>query len=69
MPFEDPDGTRYWVTPSGERVPWLSIQYKYAWIEQYSHELHRPFFFNQETLESTWVRPADLAWRRIRLKE
>lgn len=27
----------------------------------------RPYFYNQETKESQWDRPPDLAWRRIRV--
>jgi hypothetical protein len=38
-------------------------------IEQYSQELDRPYFFNLETSESTWERPADLSWRRIPVQE
>ncbi len=42
---------------------------KYAWVEQYSEDLQRPYFYNQDTRESTWERPADLAWRRVRVKD
>ena len=39
--------------------------HKYSWVEGYSAEHGRAFFYNQETQESTWERPADLAWRRV----
>ncbi len=38
------------------------------WLEQYSEEAKRAFYYNQATKESTWDKPADLAWRRVRVK-
>ncbi len=32
----------------------------YLWVESYSEEHARPFFFNQETKVSSWERPPDL---------
>jgi hypothetical protein len=37
-------------------------------VEQFSEELQRPYFYNQETRQSQWERPPDLSWRRIRVK-
>ena len=41
----------------------------YAWVEGYSEEHSRPFFYNQETKESVWSRPVDLAWQRVPVKD
>ena len=41
---------------------------KYSWVENWSDEHKRPFYFNQKTKESTWEKPIDLAWRRLRAK-
>jgi hypothetical protein len=35
-------------------------------VEQFSEELHRPYFYNQETRQSQWERPVDLSWRRVK---
>lgn len=42
---------------------------EYLWVESYSEDHGRNFYFNQETQSSTWERPADLAWRRVRVDE
>jgi hypothetical protein len=42
---------------------------QYVWVEGWSEEYGRPFFFNQESRTSTWDRPPDLAWRRVRVRE
>lgn len=41
----------------------------YTWIEGWSEEWSRPYFFNQETHESIWDRPADMAWQRAPAKD
>ena len=38
---------------------------KYAWVETWSEEHNRPFFYDQVNQVSTWDKPADLAWRRV----
>lgn len=38
--------------------------WRYVWVERWSEEHKRPYYFNQETKQSTWTRPADLAWQR-----
>ena len=38
---------------------------KYAWVEMYSEEHKRPFYYDQQNHISTWDKPADLAWRRV----
>lgn len=42
---------------------------QYTWVEGWSEQYERPFFFNQETQESVWDRPPDLAWRRVTVQE
>ncbi|KAL6757653.1 spliceosomal protein FBP11/Splicing factor PRP40 [Haematococcus lacustris] len=68
-PFEDEQGMRYWLLPNGEKTYTHPAALAYTWVEQYSKEISKPFFWNQETLQSTWDRPADLAWRRIRVTD
>jgi WW domain len=41
---------------------------KYSWVENWSEDHKRAFYYNQRTKESTWEKPADLAWKRIRTK-
>ena len=41
----------------------LSQTHQYTWVESYSDEHERPFFFNQETKVSTWDKPPDLGER------
>ncbi|GBF88785.1 hypothetical protein Rsub_01686 [Raphidocelis subcapitata] len=65
VPFEG-DGVRYWVGPNGEQLPDDPARLNYEWVEFWSEDLGRPYFLNLDTLESTWQRPADLAWRRIK---
>lgn len=43
--------------------------YQYSWVEAYSPAHDLVYFFNQETKESTWDRPADLAWRRVLVQD
>ena len=38
---------------------------KYAWVETWSEEHNRPFYYDQANHISTWEKPADLAWRRV----
>lgn len=40
---------------------------KYAWVESWSEEHNRPFYYDQSNHISTWDKPADLAWRRVYL--
>mmetsp|Transcript_17069 Transcript_17069/g.29221 ORF Transcript_17069/g.29221 Transcript_17069/m.29221 type:complete len:133 (-) Transcript_17069:253-651(-) len=65
-PYEGHDGTRYYMSLTGERMTHNPNAWQYIWLEQYSEEARRSFYYNQQTKESTWERPADLAWRRIR---
>ena len=38
---------------------------QYVWVEGWSEDYQRPFFYNQESKQSSWDRPPDLAWRRV----
>ena len=38
---------------------------RYAWVETWSEEHNRPFYYDQVAKVSTWDKPADLAWRRV----
>lgn len=46
--------------------PAQSLQY--VWLEGWSEDYQRPFFYNQESKQSSWDRPPDLAWRRIAIE-
>lgn len=41
---------------------------RYAWVETWSEEHNRPFYYDQVAQVSTWDKPADLAWRRVYIK-
>jgi hypothetical protein len=38
---------------------------RYVWVEGWSEDYQRPFFYNQESKQSSWDRPPDLAWKRV----
>lgn len=77
--------TKVWYNDDGEQVTddpkvrssnaWMHCIHtaqqamEYLWVESYSEDHGRHFYFNQETQSSTWERPADLAWRRVRVDE
>ncbi len=42
---------------------------KYAWVETWSEEHNRPYYYDQANHISTWDKPADLAWRRVYLPD
>ncbi len=42
---------------------------KYAWVETWSEEHNRPYYYDQANHMSTWDKPADLAWRRVYLPD
>ncbi|GFR52999.1 hypothetical protein Agub_g15691 [Astrephomene gubernaculifera] len=67
-PYEDEAGNRYWLSLNGERVNEDPERYKWTWVEIWSPDSRRHFYYNQQTRESVWDRPPDLAWRRLRLE-
>ncbi|GAX78170.1 hypothetical protein CEUSTIGMA_g5612.t1 [Chlamydomonas eustigma] len=69
VPYEYESGERYWYLPDGSRSAKDPNAWKYAWVEQFSADLNRPYFHNQETLEASWERPFDLSWRRIAVSD
>ena len=70
VPVEDETGMRYWIKADGSRTSSdPGGQWRYQWVEQWSEELKRPYYYNQESRVSIWERPADLAWRRIAVQE
>ena len=42
---------------------------KYEWVESWSEEHNRPYYYDQANHISTWDKPADLAWRRVYLPD
>ncbi|KAK9905006.1 hypothetical protein WJX75_007576 [Coccomyxa subellipsoidea] len=69
VPFETPNGLLYWVGKEGQQEFTDQEAMQYTWVEGWSEQYERPFFFNQETQESVWDRPPDLAWRRVTVQE
>lgn len=67
VPFEEPKDTaqRYWKSDTGEHLHYDPKAHRYTWIENWSSEHTRPFYFNQKTKTSQWEKPVDLAWRRV----
>lgn len=63
--FEDEAGLRYWLGPGGERLSEDPKAAGYTWVEHYSADMERPYYYNQITKETTWSKPSDLAWRRV----
>jgi len=45
---------RYWLSPTGERLDYDPNAHKYSWVENWSEEHKRPFYYNQKTKESAW---------------
>ena len=46
--------------------PTQSLQY--VWLQGWSEDYQRPFFYNQETKQSSWDKPPDLAWHRLAIE-
>ena len=57
------------ATPQIIWDPFLALimqAHRYSWVENWSEEHQRPFYYNQKTKESKWEKPVDLAWRRVK---
>eukprot|EP00775_Hariotina_reticulata_P009846 gene9846-10005_t len=67
--FEDDAGIRFWLGSAGEKLSEEPQGLAYSWVEYYSEDLQRAYYFNQDTKETTWTRPDDLAWRRVPVKK
>jgi hypothetical protein len=67
--YEDENSLRYWPGVHGEKLSEDPHMLKYTWVEFYSEDLQKTYYYNQETRESTWEKPHDLGWRRIRVKQ
>lgn len=65
VPLHDEAGNCYWLDDGGQRLDQDPNAGKYAWVEMYSEEHKRPFYYDQQNHISTWDKPADLAWRRV----
>lgn len=63
--YEDAHAQRYWMADSGEHLRYDPKAHRYSWVENWSSEHSRPFYFNQKTKTSQWDKPIDLAWRRV----
>ncbi|BDA49615.1 hypothetical protein COCOBI_14-2340 [Coccomyxa sp. Obi] len=68
VPYETQNGLLYWIGKDGQQQYRDEEAMQYTWVEGWSEQYERPFFYNQETQESVWDRPPDLAWRRIRVQ-
>lgn len=65
--FEDANAQRYWEADTGEILRYDPKAHRYSWVENWSSEHSRPFYFNQKTRASQWEKPDDLAWRRVKV--
>ncbi|KAI3424427.1 hypothetical protein D9Q98_009979 [Chlorella vulgaris] len=70
-PYIDELGKRHWAAADGSG--WqddpgpgpVNIDYAYLWVELWSADQNRVYYFNQETKATSWDRPVDLAWIRL----
>eukprot|EP01024_Parvocaulis_polyphysoides_P045057 TRINITY_DN41899_c0_g1_i1.p2 TRINITY_DN41899_c0_g1~~TRINITY_DN41899_c0_g1_i1.p2 ORF type:complete len:125 (-),score=19.84 TRINITY_DN41899_c0_g1_i1:407-781(-) len=70
VPYIDDMGKKLWL--SDDSLSWVGQDphpLDYVWVEQYSNEHRKPFYFNQETKTSVWEKPVDLAWRMVKVPE
>ncbi|KAL3147099.1 hypothetical protein ABBQ38_015058 [Trebouxia sp. C0009 RCD-2024] len=65
VPLHDEQGNCYWLDETGQKLDHDPDAGKYAWVETWSEEHNRPFYYDQANHISTWDKPADLAWRRV----
>lgn len=49
VPYEDETGIRYWIGPQGEKLSEDPNGHQYNWVEYYSEDLQKTYYFNQET--------------------
>ncbi|CAL5220666.1 g2712 [Coccomyxa viridis] len=68
VPYETSSGSLYWVAEDGTVRDQDEKSLQYVWLEGWSEDYQRPFFYNQESKQSSWDRPPDLAWRRIAIE-
>jgi hypothetical protein len=54
--FEDEAGIRYWLGPAGERLSEDPNSAAYSWVEHYSADMERPYYYNQVCLSLCFVR-------------
>ena len=57
--------SRYWLSPTGERLDYDPNAHKYSWVENWSEEHKRPFYYNQKTKESTWYAAVSMLCLRL----
>ncbi|DBA80352.1 TPA: hypothetical protein ACH3X2_007299 [Trebouxia sp. C0005] len=69
VPLHDEEGNCFWLDDSGQRLEEDPNAGKYAWVETWSEEHNRPYYYDQANHISTWDKPADLAWRRVYLPD
>lgn len=56
-------------TMQGHTCVYMLQAGKYEWVESWSEEHNRPYYYHQANHISTWDQPADLAWRRVYLPD
>lgn len=47
VPFEDESGIRYWLSSTGEKLSEDPNSHAYNWVEYYSEDLQRTYYYNQ----------------------
>lgn len=68
IPYETSSGSLYWIGDDGTTISQDEKSLQYVWLEGWSEDYQRPFFYNQETKQSSWDRPPDLAWHRLAIE-
>lgn len=64
--FEDANAQRYWKSDEGTPLLHDPKANLYCWLENWSSEYSRPYYYNQKSKKSQWEKPEDLAWRRVK---
>ena len=68
LPPPTPPNTRSYVVAGGYTYPddYPEHESRCAWRSVFSDEHQRTYYANLVTGETSWERPAELAWRRLR---
>ena len=68
VPFRDENsGNKYYLDPKTGETTW---DYPGPWKTMKSEEHgDREYYHNTETKESTWEKPEDLGWRRVKVQD
>lgn len=54
VPFEDEAGIRHWLGSQGEKLSEDPNGHQYSWVEFYSEDLQKTYYYNQDTKVIPW---------------